>query len=405
MANEDRLWRIAHERLLAGEKLVLCTLVASHGSTPREAGARMLIGAHGLLAGTVGGGCGEAEVMVSARKVFAGNLPSALLNVDLAGDLNQTETQACGGSMDVYVETLDQRLAATIGLLADSEEHRKRRVVATKIGGGGEESLLLIAPEGERAKILTPALHEYTQIDAAKLVTVGSDRWFVQPVGTREVLVIVGSGHVAQPLSRMAAMLGYRVVVIDDRSAFANETNFPDASSIVVSSHAAGLKTCGIDGFTNIVIITRGHQFDEEALREALNHSPRYIGMIGSKRRALATLKRISETNPSNQPHDGCRTERHADDVSQAQRYGERNRHPVTTENPSLRLDSGFRRNDGQNKSDLVSVTERVHTPIGLDIGAQTPEEIALAIMAEVVAQRRGGSGMPLMTLRATPKR
>ena len=106
MAQEDQLWRNAQRLLEQGEKLVLCTLVASHGSTPREVGAHMLYASSGVVAGTVGGGCGEAEVLVAARKVFAGHVPSALVNVDLAGDLDQTETQACGGTMDVFVAPL-----------------------------------------------------------------------------------------------------------------------------------------------------------------------------------------------------------------------------------------------------------------------------------------------------------
>ena len=156
-------------------------------------------------------------------------------------------------------------------------------------------------------------------------------------------LFVVGAGHIAVPLVKFAKVSDFRVTVIDDRILFANRERFPDADEILVGDMAATLKEQSITSSTYIVLITRGHKYDEPCLREIIHSPAKYIGMIGSKRRVKACFQRFREE------------EKIAEEI-----------------------------------------IERVHAPIGLDINAETPEEIALSILAEIVKVRRGGKAQSL---------
>jgi xanthine dehydrogenase accessory factor len=155
-------------------------------------------------------------------------------------------------------------------------------------------------------------------------------------------LVIVGGGHIGKALATIGGLCGFAVVVVDDRPDYANQERFPEAGRVICGDFAEVLRGLPIDSNTYIVTVTRGHKHDEESLRQVAGSPAAYVGMIGSKRRVAAVLQHL--------------------------------------------MDEGL---------DAEAV-RRVHTPIGLDIGAETPEEIAVAIMAEVVQVRRGGSGRPM---------
>lgn len=168
---------------------------------------------------------------------------------------------------------------------------------------------------------------------------------YVEPHQPAGELVIVGAGHIAQPLSRLGASLGFRVVVMDDRPEFATRERFPDAHRIVPADFSRPFEAVPITTRTHLVLVTRGHRYDYQALRDVLRLEvrPAYIGMVGSRRRVRAAFEQLTR--------DGV---------------------------PPGRL-------------------EEVRAPIGLDIGAETPEEIAVSIAAELVLARRGGSGVPLV--------
>ncbi|MFQ5851714.1 MAG: XdhC family protein [Candidatus Binatia bacterium] len=156
-------------------------------------------------------------------------------------------------------------------------------------------------------------------------------------------LIVVGAGHIAVPLVKFAKGLDFHVTVIDDRVLFANRDRFPDADEVSVGDMAETLKGMTITPSTYIVLITRGHKYDEPCLREIIHSPARYIGMIGSRRRVKACFQRFREE------------EKIAEEVIQ-----------------------------------------RVYAPIGLDLHAETPEEIALAILGEIVKVRRGGKAQSL---------
>jgi xanthine dehydrogenase accessory factor len=193
---------------------------------------------------------------------------------------------------------------------------------------------------GEMVSSAVPALVEIEPPGVLRTTTHLSDKapqLFVDPLPGAQRLIIVGAGHVGQALADLGAMLGFHVVVIDDRAAFANRERFPNAAEIIVRPFEKAIDSLKLDRNSYIVMVTRGHAFDEISLRTALKQKPGYVGMIGSRRRVRATLERIE-----------------ADGVDR-------------------------------------SVLEQVHAPIGLDIGAETPEEIAVSIMAEVIRERRQG--------------
>ena len=155
-------------------------------------------------------------------------------------------------------------------------------------------------------------------------------------------LLIVGGGHVGLALATIGSTLGFQVTVVDDREEFANRERFPMAAEVIAGEVDEVLDKLAIDGRTYAVMVSRGHQVDELALRRTIGRGAAYVGMIGSRRRTRTVLQHLAE--------------------------------------------------EGVPPEDL----EVVRTPIGLDIGAETPEEIALAILAEMVMRQRGGSGLPM---------
>ena len=167
----------------------------------------------------------------------------------------------------------------------------------------------------------------------------GATSIYVEVVEDRPVFLVVGAGHIGRCLARLASFLDFHVAVIDDREDFANEEHLPGATEVICEDYEAALEKYPIDGNTSIVMVTRGHKQDELSLRKCLGRGAGYLGMIGSKRRTSAVLEHLRE--------------------------------------------------EGFDAAEL----EAIRTPIGLDIGAETPEEIAISIMAEVIMLRRGASG------------
>ena len=176
---------------------------------------------------------------------------------------------------------------------------------------------------------------------------------YVEPHLPPPELVIVGAGHVARPLCRIGAMLGFRVTVLDDRAEFATRERFPEAAEVRPARFDDPFRGVRINARTYLVLVTRGHKYDFEALRDVLHRPelPAYVGMIGSRRRTRAALEQLAR--------DGIGEDR-------------------------LRA---------------------VHAPIGLDVGAETPEEIAVSVGAELVMALRGGTGRPLRDVERVAER
>ncbi|MDI7275890.1 MAG: XdhC/CoxI family protein [Anaerolineae bacterium] len=214
------------------------------------------------------------------------------------------------------------------------------------IGGGSLEAQVIsdaaTAMAAGRSELRRYSLHADDRESLG--VCGGAVQVFIQVLLPAERLVVVGAGHVAQPLARMAAAVGFSVVVVDDRPEYVSADRFPAARTQLVS-FADLPSQVPLDGRTFVVIATRSHSHDEDVLRQLLGQPLAYLGLMGSRAKVRRLFDRLIQ--------------------------------------------------EGRCPQDL----ERVHAPIGLDIGAETPEEIAISIVAELVQARRGGSGLPLSQL------
>jgi xanthine dehydrogenase accessory factor len=364
MAAVDQIWSEAVRSLERNQPFALATVINVRGSTPREVGAKMIIREDGQV-GTIGGGCGEAEVFRKARLLLDEGAGARLAEVDLTGDFDQQEIGTCGGIMDVFIDLWAPADLPLARKLAHSAEHNRPAALLTVVDSGARSEAhagdkTVLDPSGtEVGARLTglpgSALRQITDRTAdavAALLEVGGDgglksvthieanglpRLFVDPISGAQRLIIVGAGHIAQPLCELGAMLGFHVTVIDDRTSFANRERFPQANLIIAKPFTMAIESLRLDRHCYLISVTRGHAFDEEVVRAALKQPRCFIGMIGSRRRSRAMLARLAE--------DGI--------------------------DPAL--------------------IDEIHAPLGVDIGAETPEEIAISIIAEIIRERRTG--------------
>ena len=336
----------------SGETVATATVVTTQGSTPREVGAKMLIRPSGDTVGTIGGGCGEAEVWQAAMDALQDGRRRTV-NLDLTGDISLDAEMVCGGVMSVFVDLWDQRDLELVQSASRAGEEKGRFAVVTPLTTGEERPHLLVLPGGQtRGSLLdqdadasiVPLAVEALEEGTARTVPGTETRpaLFLDVQVAPPTLLIAGGGHIAMPLARMGAMLGFRVVVLDDRPAFANEERFPDAEQVIAAPFGETLAQYPFDSQTYVVLMTRGHAHDLECLVQVVDKPVAYLGMIGSRRRVRGVLDAVR----------------------------------------------------GQGLAE--ELLARVNAPIGLDIGALTPEEIALSVMAEVVKARRGGTGRSL---------
>jgi xanthine dehydrogenase accessory factor len=348
----NNIYRDMTQHVRKGETIATATVIRTQGSTPREVGAKMIIRPSGETTGTIGGGCGEAEVWQAAMDALKDSRPR-LVTLDLTGDVALDTEMVCGGIMEVFVELWDDDDLELLRKAREAMEETGRFVLVTALLKDAGSPRLLVLPSGE-------ALGTLGRQDVDELVS----RWalealregkpqavpetedgpsvFMDVQTSPPTLLIAGAGHIAVPLSRMAEMLGFWVVVLDDRPMFANEERFPEADEVIAAPFGQTLSGYPLDNQTYVAIMTRGHTHDLECLVEVIDKPAAYIGMIGSRRRVKGVLDMVR---------------------------------------------------DGNIPEESLS---RVHAPIGLDIGAVTPEEIALSVMAEVVKARRGGTGRSL---------
>lgn len=365
----EDLWERAEEILADGKPFVLATIIRTRGSVPREVGAKMVVPLEGQPFGTIGGGCGEGEVLRRAYPILDTSTPHPsaprVVQVDLTGDFDQDEIQVCGGVMDVALDLWQpdehRELVHTLAVAARTQRPAALMTTLDQVDGlrPGTKSCLAV---DQNDTSLTPdvSIDADTLKTLSALVTAGKpqlyalsphgdvhedalvrkEAWprvFVDVQTGVQTLLVVGAGHIAQPLCSIGTQLGFRTVVVDDRWAFANRERFPDAAELRVGPFEEVLNSLPVNAQTFVVVVTRGHVWDETAVKAVLKRHPAYVGMIGSRRRSKRTLERLVE--------------------------------------------QGYR----------VEDVARVHTPLGLDIGAETPAEIAVAIAAEIVRARRGG--------------
>jgi xanthine dehydrogenase accessory factor len=344
---------------LMGKKQVgvLATIIRLIGSGPRGAGTKFLVMEDGSYVGTIGGGLLEAEVLKEAKTVFAAGKPARLRLSLMGKDVAETD-MICGGDVEVFLEPLLLGDEGQIEILKKSEEIQKRGgsgLLVTVVDAerwGKEGSLkVFLDSSGERMgglagmkniedelyRILAQRLEKREPaIDLFEDSRGKQVELFVEPVLSDPYLYIFGGGHVSSQIVPLANKVGFKVVVVEDRPDFADPERFPGAEGVSCHPFDGVMGRFPVDESSYIIIVTRGHLNDKLILEQSLRTRARYIGMIGSKRKKAMIYERL--------------------------------------------LEEGFTQKD----------LDRVYAPIGLDIGAETPEEIAVSIVAELIQVRAG---------------
>jgi xanthine dehydrogenase accessory factor len=324
-----------------------CRLVETRGSTPQKAGAAMLVYQDGSQAGTLGGGCVEAEVKRRALGLLAENRPE-ICTFQLDSDYGWDDGLICGGRMKILVEPVTPGGDATyfarlVDLVERGEGCTEALVFESETSGLPAPASFLFDANGQFLVGLRTACDLPPRVtDALRPLANRPRAYAVQgvaylPILPRCRLVIVGGGHVGKAVAELAADLEFDVWIVDDRPEFVAEPRFPKAQRRMSGPIDRVLLDVEITADTYCLIVTRGHSHDQEALFHLADRGARYVGLIGSKRKIKMIFENLA--------------------------------------------------GEGVSREALA----KVYAPLGIDIGSQTVPEIAVSICAELVAHRNLG--------------
>ncbi len=335
--------------LKEGESFVLATILNRCGSAPRDVGSRMIIRSDGTIIGTIGGGILEATIQKLAKELFTSRktlVRSFTLNREGPAPIGMI----CGGNVDFLLHFEDASQPARLKHyeeLLSALNSKKRAWLIMKLPdwevSEGAPAAYLFKDDGASLEDRgLPTAKEFL-VEASStqplVLEFQGERFFVEPLCSEGSAYIFGAGHIGQKLALLTKFVGFHTVVLDDREEFANRELLGSADRIVVlKSFDEAMNDLNIDEESYIVIVTRGHVHDKTVLGQALKTRARYIGMIGSRTKRDATYEALTK--------------------------------------------------EGFTAADFA----RVHAPVGLNIGAETPEEIAISIVAELI-QARAGKG------------
>jgi xanthine dehydrogenase accessory factor len=342
--NDRLIYKKALHLLEAGQNIALATVTSTTGSTPGKVGYKMLVwGKNAQILGTIGGGLLEAEIINKANDMLP-KIQKQLFTFSLDPG-RENEKGICGGAIEILIEIFDDKsLPLFTELSADTlagaalvsdlcPEKPPQKILVQNISRPESFANLSFPPEvAESIKLLVK------KEQAAKITSPDRTQIFVETIAHHPMLFIFGAGHLACYIAKYAKSVNFRITVCDDRAEFANKTRFPDADNIVVQSFETAFDNLKIDKDSYVVIVTREHKSDELVLEKTLKTDAKYVGMVGSKKKSAVILKNLRQRNVPRQ------------------------------------------------------VVARVYSPIGISIGAMTPEEIALSIVAELIKVRRLGN-------------
>lgn len=336
---------------------VLATMIRQTGAAPRHTGTKFLVLEDGSFVGTIGGGLLEAQVLEGAKKVLETRAPLRLNFILKGKDVEKTD-MLCGGDAEIFLELVSPQNTDHLEIFKKARDVNRRGgsgIVATIVSEtpwqAGQLPKVYMDPEGERIGTLagiresgddlTERMNQVLKQGQPGIIICHDEaghelELFVEPVASEPMLYVFGGGHVSLQIVPLAATVGFKVVVVDDRAEFADPDNFPKAAKVHQYPFEGVMGKFAIDESSYLVIVTRGHIHDKTVLAQALRTPAKYIGMIGSRRKR-------------NMIYDAL-------------------------------LKEDFTKDD----------IARVHAPIGLDIGAETPEEIAVSIVAELIKIRAG---------------
>jgi len=346
MDNTEYIIGIICNLLEKKSPVILASIINMQGSSPRHNGTRMVININGSW-GTIGGGLLEATTIKESRDILS-TAQSKLLDFDLTGKNGNVSGMICGGNVQILLDYIP----------ATTENQEFFRLWHGAVRSGKYCFFLthfhpvnqfveiinrfLLFPDGKIAgkctlpdTVIENIRSELHNVSSTTVIAFEDTRVMIDPVRKLKTLYIFGAGHVAVPTAHMASLVGFKVIVIDDRAEFACTERFPDADEVRVIedfNHALDGLPVNTDSF--IVILTRGHQFDSVVLEQSLKTDAGYIGMISSRRKRDTIYDSL--------------------------------------------MAKGFKKEE----------LEQVHSPIGLAINAETPEEIAVSITGELISER-----------------
>lgn len=350
----EDVFESAIDILHQGGQAAMSTIIASKGSLPMSEKSKMLVTPEGQIIGTVGGGCLEADVWTEARQVMAegkSSIQKFILTEKYAGESGLN----CGGIVEILTEPLPEQGEEIFRTILDLKDagHRgtlitiltdhpqfpegRRKILlcddGSIVGTLGDTDLeAFVSDQGQTVlKSEQFAILDYDLQDGTTL------KLFMEPVLPTPTVYVFGGGHVSFFVVRAAKLAGFKVKVIDDRPAFANAERFPEADEAIVMEFDLIKDAFDFGQDDYLVLVTRGHQHDQHILEQIYDCEARYIGMIGSKSKIAKMWKRLAAKGVGQQYLD------------------------------------------------------RIHAPIGLNIGADTPEEIAISVVAELIRERREG--------------
>jgi xanthine dehydrogenase accessory factor len=319
------------EYLEKGKGGMLATVIKRTGSAPRDAGAKMFIGEDGKTFGTVGGGRLESDAYREALEIINRGI-TKIVSMRMDAQRVEGKDMFCGGNVEVLLEPVTAKHLNVYRGIANCLTNREKGAIVTKFNRDAFAKTLI----DPKLNVIGDPLDSETLVKYKDSFygnqPVLVNGMFIDPIQISFPLYIFGAGHVAQCLSRIGRIANFHITVIDDREEFANRERFPDANTIIVGDLQDAFSSLDFSGNEYVVIVTRSHEYDAEALRESMKRHTKYVGMIGSKRKVKIIFDQMGE--------------------------------------------NGF---DGE-------TIGKVHAPIGISISAETPEEIAISIAAELVS-------------------
>jgi xanthine dehydrogenase accessory factor len=332
LGDRESVLATARAWLAEGKRVAWATVVSTWSSSPRPLGSQLAIAEDGRFAGSVSGGCVESAVLVAASELFAGG-GARTLKYGVSSEQAWEVGLPCGGTIEVF---LGETSLPIVERLAAAQARRVSLARLIDLTSGAEEiwdaerPSRLVSADAELSRAVGQALHR----DQSQLLELGERRLFVHVLAAPLRLIVVGAVHLTQALSELAMLSGFDVTVVDPRTAFASAERFPD----VALRHEwpdVALAALDLDRRSAVVVLSHDTKLDEPALEVALRSDCFYIGALGSQRTQAARRRRLGESG-----------------------FGE-------------------------------DALARIHGPVGLDIGALTTPEIAISIMAELIAAWR----------------
>jgi len=341
----ENIYIKAYDLVLSGQKIILARTIRRSGSTPRDVGSMCIITQKGELIGSVGGGILEYRIQKKAMELL-NQKKSFIFRFRLNNEDLASAGMICGGNVDLYLEPLFPENTTTVSLFKTISQQitgNKPGILVTRIEDGisamdtgarvfiKEDGKTLGAIPGldpEKISLSKEISYDLMPFNSAK------DALFVERIALDPRIFLFGAGHVSMFVAKLAKMVGFSITLIDDRPKFANKERFPGADEILITDFKQAFEQLDIYQNSYILIITRGHLHDKTVLQHALSTCASYIGMIGSAKKRNTIYRALM--------------------------------------------------NEGFSKDDL----EKVYSPIGLDINAETPEEIAVSIVGELIKKR-----------------